>query len=207
MSLLEFIKRLFSAKDTTPKNELFHVAICVGHSRIDDTGANSIGGVSERTYNNVVANELKKKLEERGFQATIFNNYPRKSYGAAMRWLAKEIKTAGCDICIELHFNSASRDVAGFEYLFLGGSMNGRRLAKTFHLAHGSHYLAQKDRGIKHLVYGDNGHAFVKKTPVPAIICEPFFGSNIGEWNAFENATKELATVYANGIEDYFELF
>lgn len=207
MSFFYFMRKLFCKKGKRPDNDCPHVAIGVGHSRIGDTGARSVGGVSEWVYNDSVAHHLKTKLEQRGIRATVFKHYPKKSYGSAMRWLAKAIKSAGCDICIELHFNSASQGAAGFEYLFLNGSMDGRRLAKSIHFSHSSHYITQKDRGVKPLVYGDNGHAFVKKTPVPAVICEPFFGSNFGEWNTFQNATKELATVYANGIEDYFELF
>lgn len=203
MSLIRWFKALFYPMPERDQSKK-HVSICIGHSRIGDKGASSVGGVSEWVYNRNVAYALKLELLKRGFDATIFSEYPRKGYTNAMKWLASEIKLRQSACCIELHFNSADRyDASGFEYLFLDGSVRGERFATFMHTAHSEHYTKQEDRGIKGISRNGRGYGFVKYTPCPAVIAEPFFGSNVGEWNAFQNAANELAEVYANGIEDF----
>lgn len=205
--MIYFLRRLLNAfrPKHVPSNK--HVSICVGHSRIGDSGAVSVGGVNEWVYNKAVASSLREELVARGYDATVFNHYPKKGYTSAIRWLADEIRDRHSACCVELHFNSSSRQAArGFEYLFLDGSHNGKDLAECLHAAHKEHFTKQEDRGIKGVVRGGRGHGFLRLTPAPAVICEPFFGSNVGEWNAFANNERELAVIYADGIEKFLNL-
>ena len=68
------------------------VAICVGHSRIGDRGAVSTGKVSEWVYNSEVAEALRWRLERAGVDVDIVSSYPRKTYRAAMKWLADRMQ-------------------------------------------------------------------------------------------------------------------
>ncbi len=57
------------------------IGICVGHSRRGDSGAESVDGVSEWTYNSSVARELDMELERRGIDSIIVDDYRRAAGG------------------------------------------------------------------------------------------------------------------------------
>jgi len=182
------------------------VAICVGHSRRGDKGADSISGVTEWEYNKKVADILQAQLRHQGITSVVFDEYPADSYGGAMNWLARAIRKEECDIAIELHFNSfANENAAGYEYLYYTGSKNGERLANCFLKAHGDSFTAQTSRGVKSTDTVQRGAAFLRRVPPPAVICEPFFGSSPKDWAAFEYKGLLLAGAYTQAIVEYFK--
>lgn len=185
--------------------KLKKVAICVGHSRIGDKGAVSVGGVDEWTFNKKVADLLKKHLRHQGINSVVFDDYPSERYSCAMDWLAQDVEKEKCDIAIELHFNSYSSSKAeGYEYLYYHTSNNGRRLAECFCKAHSETFKVQKDRGIKAVEPDGRGSGFLRSVPPPAVVCEPFFGSSPKEWILFDVKHSLLADVYAQAIVEYF---
>jgi N-acetylmuramoyl-L-alanine amidase len=187
-------------------SKLKRVAICVGHSRIGDKGARSVGGVDEWDYNKKIADLLQSRLKNQGIQSVVFDDYPAESYSRAIRWLAKSVGKEKCDIAIEFHFNSYSSTRAeGYEYLYYSSSNKGKRLAECFRKAHFDTFKVQKDRGIKPIESGQRGVSFLRGVPPPAVICEPFFGSSPKEWILFETKHSLLADVYAEAIIEYFK--
>lgn len=179
------------------------VAICVGHSRSNDSGARSVGGMSEWEYNNAVAIFLNEKLKMQGIASEVVNSYPFKTYSKSMSWLRE--RTWGFDCVIELHFNSYSSTAAkGFEYLYCHSSEAGEQLAQEFLDQHSTTIPAQTNRGVKPIQIGDRGWGFVSKTRPPAVICEPFFGSNPGEWVLYDGNQEQLAEVYTEALVNYF---
>jgi len=205
--ILELVAAYRAAKAVKRKKvkNLKKVAICVGHSRIGDKGATSVGGVDEWTYNKKVADLLKSHLRHRGVQSVVFDDYPSESYSGAMNWLGESVAKEKCDIAIELHFNSYSSSKAeGYEYLHYHTSNNGRRLAECFREAHAETFKVQSDRGVKAIESGGRGGGFLRSVPPPAVICEPFFGSCPKEWVLFDAKHSLLADVYAQAIVSYF---
>ena len=201
MNWLKRLHQIFSRKKKPAK--IPKVAICVGHSRINDSGARSVGGVTEWAYNNQVAEDLKKKLKARAIASEVVNDYPFKSYSKSMRWLGE--KTWGFDVAIELHFNSYSSSSAkGYEYLYYHKSKQGRLLAQCFRDAHAIGVPAQHNRGIKGITIGQRGFGFLSKTKPTSVICEPFFGSNPTEWVLFDGNEDQLADIYADALQKYF---
>ena len=195
-----------AAKRKKQKKKLKKVAICVGHSRIGEKGARSVGGVDEWDYNKKVADLLKANLRHQGYQSVVFDDYPAESYGAAMDWLAQNIQKEKCDIAIELHFNSySSSRAAGYEYLYYDGSKEGKRLANCFLKSQGDTFKVQVNRGVKPIGSGQRGVSFLRSVPPPAVICEPFFGSCPKEWVLFEYKAPLLANVYAKAITEFFK--
>ena len=204
--ILNFIMRIFS-KPVDPMLPLRlqgRVAICVGHSRIGDRGALSVGKVSEWVYNCEVAEALRWKLERAGVDVDVISSYPRKTYRAAMKWLADSMRGKGYDCVLELHFNSAGSAANGYEYLFLEGSKKGRELATCLMSAH-QRVMGdkQKSRGIIPISGGKRGYSFLMLTPAPAVICEPFFGSNESEWAMYAHECEKLAGIYFDGIKEF----
>lgn len=205
LELITAYKVAIAAKRKKAK-KLKRVAICVGHSRIGDKGALSVGGVDEWRYNKKVADILQNHLRHQGVQSVVFDDYPAESYSRAMDWLGQSVAKEKCDIAIELHFNSYSSTKAeGYEYLYYHASNNGRRLAEYFRKAQSETFKVQKDRGIKPIEADGRGAGFLRSVAPPAVICEPFFGSSPKEWILMENKHSLLADVYARAIVDYFE--
>ena len=205
--ILDLIAAYRAAKVLKRKKvkKLKRAAICVGHSRIGDKGASSVGGVDEWTFNKKVADLLQKQLRHQGINSVVFDDYPSESYGRAMDWIGQSVEKEKCDIAIELHFNSYSSSKAeGYEYLYYHTSNNGRRLAECFRKAHSKTFAVQKDRGVKAIEPDGRGARFLRSVPPPAVICEPFFGSSPKEWILFDAKHSLLADVYAQAIVEYF---
>ena len=176
------------------------IGICVGHSRRGDSGAESVGGVDEWTYNAEVARELDIALERRGIDAVIIDDYQRGSYGAGIARCAEMLRESACTHAIELHFNSAGPTATGHEWLYWATSRNGKRFADIIERAFSIAFPTHRRRGIKPKSRGSRGSTFLRRTHCPAIIAEPFFGSNSNDWNVFGNAQREVARAIASGI-------
>ena len=181
------------------------VGIYVGHSRSGDKGAQSVGGVSEWDWNSKVAHMLKGKLDDAGIDCYVVDHYEGGTYGAAMTWVSADATSQGATLAIELHFNAASPSAKGFEYLYWHTSTKGQKLADAFIEAQKALNTPAPSRGAKPADGGDRGSGFLSKTPCPAIICEPFFGSNQDEWNYWSNRPSVLANVYCKAIKSYLK--
>ena len=191
------------------------VAICVGHSRrINgrlEGGAVSVGGVNEWHWNAPVADKLQELLAARGVDSAVFNHYAGTGYTTAIMWLAGQIKRQKCDLAIELHFNSAGESAEGHEWPFWGGSASGRRLALSLEEAFSKGYPDAKKRGVKPRIKPrlsaeraeNRGWQFTYYTHCPAVICEPFFGSNPQEWARMKDDKERYASVLCDGITAY----
>ena len=188
-----------------PREDL-NVAICVGHSRQGDTGAVSCGGINEWTYNKKVAEYLKSDLQEYGISSFIVDTYGGTygSYTSAMNWLTKHLKEQKASIAVELHFNAADNEKAeGMEMLYWHSSRIGLSLAEYLLRGCKRFFPLVKNRGIKKIIKGDRGATFLRKTHCPAIISEPFFGSNWQDWITFADQESTLSQAIALGIKEW----
>lgn len=183
------------------------LAICIGHSRRGDLGAVSIGGVSEHPFNSLVARELLDLCENDGIPAVIVDDYEFSGYTSAITWLARYLRRRRATVALELHFNSSSEASShGVEYLYWPSSSNGRRLATCLADAHHDIVpgatLRHDDTGLLPRGSG-NGSQFLRKTHCPAVICEPFFGSNPDEWALYASDPSILARIYYEAYRSY----
>ena len=181
------------------------VAICVGHSRIGDKGAVGLSGTQEWHYNKKVAEYLRLELKKRYINSVVFSGYQGKGYGSAMAWIATQLNMFNVDFAVELHFNSSDNPKAnGYEFLYWGKSKGGLKIAKLFQQVFNKKYPNNTDRGVKGLTLGDRGALFTRLTSMPAVILEPFFGSNQSDWNFFgksQEGIESLVDAYADAIE------
>lgn len=180
------------------------VAICVGHSRSGDNGAVSIEGESEWNYNGDVARITQEMLLESGFEAKVWDRYEGASYGAAMSWIAAEIRSFGADVALELHFNAAGPSAEGYEYLYWSTSDDGKRLAGDLVNSQSGLVPSARPRGAKGKFAGDRGSQFLRKTHCPAAITEPFFGTNWDEWERYGENHELVARINASAIRRFF---
>jgi N-acetylmuramoyl-L-alanine amidase len=181
------------------------VSICVGHSREGDNGAVSVSGRSEWNYNEPIAEMLAAMLRSAGVKVHVHDSYPGIDYPVSMKALSNALNVESPDCAIELHFNSASPNARGFEYLFWETSAKGRKLAQAFQSAHRERFPNQRDRGIKSIGFGQRGSLFLRLPNCPCLICEPFFGSSQDDWNLFgsEEGQSNLASMYATALADF----
>jgi N-acetylmuramoyl-L-alanine amidase len=179
------------------------IAICIGHSR--KIGSRYDGGaysphlkINERDFNLKVATKLSAKLTTRGIPSKMFDHYEGRGYGSAMADVAAQVKKAGCTVAVELHFNSATPSATGHEWLYWHSSVKGKALAEKFERCFSRLFPNIKSRGIKPKTKADRGGKFLELTHCPAIILEPFFGSNESDCDSINIDT--LAEAYANAL-------
>jgi len=178
------------------------VGICIGHSRSEEQGAWSVGGVSEWAFNVRVGALLKRHLYDMGIASIVYDAYEGRSYGSSMRWLSDRMHNDGVTLALELHFNSASPTAEGCEMLYYHNSTSGKKLAGCLQVEVVSEYNS-KNRGIKALKRFSRGGGFLVRTKCPAVVCEPFFGSNYSEWNKHATSRNRLAQAYARGVNNF----
>jgi N-acetylmuramoyl-L-alanine amidase len=182
------------------------IAICIGHSRSGDKGAVSVTGMTEHAFNTRLGNDVAALLTNIGHPVEVITHYEGHCYTAAQKWLGEYLKKQNATLAIELHFNSADNPKAqGYEYLHHEDSHRGRDLATALHSAHRVRFAGNVNRGIKPIAPGGRGFEFLRRTPCPAVICEPFFGSNEVEWTLYNKETgrDRLAEAYAAGIRAF----
>lgn len=176
------------------------IAICVGHSRPGDKGAVSVGGITEHAFNSKLARQVLSKLEDHDIECQIIDAYQGLTYGTAMRWLGRKLKTLGAQGAVELHFNSEAPSANGHEWRYWHESVGGRYLAQALDGKMASACPTHKRRGLVPTREKMNGAGFLFHTPCPAAIAEPFFGSNAKEWAWAINNQNVIANVIADGI-------
>lgn len=179
------------------------IAICVGHSR-GDGGAVSVGGVSEWNFNRQLGWVIVMNLKERGLEAVLIDRYMQGGYSKAMKYLAASLLSPLLDAAVELHFNSADSPAAtGHEWLHWHASVPGRALAQALDARMVKAFPGHKRRGLQPIRQEGRGAQYLSRLHCPAVICEPFFGSNPQDWALAIEHPDSLAQVIADGISDW----
>lgn len=198
------------------ENEKKLVALSAGHS--PGRGARALDGTEEHGWNVKVLVALRAELLRRGFRVLTLRRSSALGYTAGMRKLAAQMREAGADIALELHFNHAANEAArGYEFLHWWRSADGERLANELGRCFGRSFPRIPRRGPAEgarslwfhkwnegQAYSGRGGGYCYLTPCPAVICEPGFGSNFEDWRAIGGNIKSLAAAYADGVEAYF---
>jgi N-acetylmuramoyl-L-alanine amidase len=194
----------FCSEPATVKPTDKVVAVCVGHSRRNDNGAVNTDGASEYKYNALVGVVVAEQLRRMGHTPHLIAEYGGNSYGSAMTWVAAKVKELKADVAVELHFNSAvSKKATGHEWLYWLTSRKGKLLAESFQRSFVEAFPDRVDRGLKAKDQNSRGAGFLSKTHCPAIICEPFFGSNEEETEYFSRRVDQLGVSYASAIDRF----
>ena len=116
--------------------------------------------------------------------------------------LMQRVNDTGARCAIELHFNAFSDPRAqGSEMLYWHTSDKGRLLASLLQ-QYTVRTLRVHDRGLKPVQRG-RGAAFLRGTRMPAVICEPAFGTNPGDAWKLLTRQMHLVEAYAAAIADF----
>ena len=179
------------------------IGICIGHSRSGDDGAVNTDGVSEHTFNREIGSLTAELLRKDGHTVHVIDEYDGSSYSSAMYWVSDHLTKLGVTVAVELHFNSAGPYAEGHEWLHWHRSAKGQLLASCFNQAFKETFPEAKPRGIKPAYKNDRGSLFLRVTRCPAIILEPFFGSNEKETKIYTQNKSALASTYARALTNY----
>lgn len=151
-----------------------NIALIIGHD-MNSGGAVTVNGVNEYstwfTYLNTILTFLPQ-----GNQYKVFE---RRN---GLEKLVRDVNDYRADIAISFHFNSSSNSKAnGFEVLS-SGYPSSMMLSRAFL---DGYKTSIRNRGIKVRKLGEDGGYFLNKTNMPAILLEPFFGSNRKDCHLF----------------------
>ena len=172
------------------------IAIVVGHTPRRDKGAFSPFLLqSEQPYNLQVALQLKSLAPE----LYDVHTHTLRDYYKRQWDMSRKLNEGKYRLAVELHFNAASSPTANGTYcLYWYGSKMGKAIAQ--HLsedickAFGTKLRAVG--GAQALVNEhDRGYWFTALTNMPAVIVEPFFGSN-AEALRFQDTQKYVRVLH-----------
>ncbi len=164
---------------------MYKLALVVGHNS-ERQGAHSPHlDVSEWLYWSRWAHGFatSNDPELSGFVAKVFYRPPEVGYGAQIKQVYSEVDAWGADASVELHFNSsASKSAHGCEMLSSGSKLSMALAAELQKNTVFSCYEGDErsgiNRGVKTPMESDRGYMSLHTGRAPAVIIEPFFGSN-----------------------------
>jgi len=197
------------------------VALCVGHSRIvntgqvpgeagstNDGGAIAVDGVTrEWDFWRCVAGLTKRRLPAYRHDVSVYDVYEGDNYSSSMDYIARQIRNARADLAIELHFNAYNGEAQGREAFYWHNSKRGKEFAEILLGVQGR--LSKEgggefpNRGAKPATAQNRGGQFLQKTHCPAIIWEGFFGDNAEEWAWHHIQEALLAEILAQSFEEW----
>ncbi|MEM9399979.1 MAG: N-acetylmuramoyl-L-alanine amidase [Verrucomicrobiota bacterium] len=195
---------------------MLKLAVIIGHNA-QQPGATAVAPVSESEYpfNVKIADLMVRLAEAFGIEIKkIERPYlgPYRRFGVATGNYTKEVKTAyqecdawGADISTELHFNAAGPTARGSEVL-ASGSTNSMEFARLTQkgLVKAYNRQGRHDRGVKPRSPKERGGISLHSGKAPAILVEPFFGSNDEDCALTNNLGAEgLAKIYLTAAQEY----
>lgn len=175
------------------------IAIVVGHNERSQGAVRVTDGRTEYDWNGELA-ELIRAHDPQSIK--IFRRDGRGGYSAEIDRVYAQTDAWGADVTIELHFNAISdRSVAGGLTL-TSGTKGSARLASLIRKA-ASQALGNKDRGLKVRKRHDRGGRSLWQGRAPAVLTEPYFGSNADECNNATLHMDELAEGYYRAAVEF----
>lgn len=170
------------------------IAIVVGHTSRSQ-GAVSIDGTSEFAWNSRLAQMIH---DENPNTTRIFNRPAHLGYSRGIDFCYSEVDRWGAKCSVELHFNSnAKRGPSGVLTLSSGtpGSLD---LAREVH-SRCVAVMETRDRGVEVRTRHMRGGRSLWQGKSPAIMAEPFFGSNPEDWRRANARMEYLAEAIYRG--------
>jgi N-acetylmuramoyl-L-alanine amidase len=160
---------------------MLKVAVVVGHNS-NKKGARALPPLDlhEFDYYNPIADIMVQEGPDFGLEVRKFNRQDVGSYSQEIRNVYAEVDEYDPDISIELHFNSADAPNARRSEVLSSGSTNSLRLAAIIYdeLVQSFNRTAKPHLHVKTLQNNDRGYVSLHAGRAPAVIVEPFFGSN-----------------------------
>jgi N-acetylmuramoyl-L-alanine amidase len=178
------------------------VGIVVGHNAVaKGARARAPLSVDEFSWNDLIADEM-VRLARPPLTVKKFHRQHLGSYSREIDEVYGRVDEFGADATVELHFNAATPAATGTETLS-SGSSGSMALAQSMQDAMLA-ALGRRDRGVKLKSRTDRGGRSLHAGRAPAILVEPFFGSNAGDCRAAADLdVGGMAEMYLAGVRAY----
>lgn len=164
------------------------IALVVGHNAAAQGAVRATDGRTEFDWCGSLAAAV---LACQPGQYKVFRRPAGLGYGAEIRTVYADVDAWGADASVELHFNGGPDDATGTETL-TSGSARSRILAG--HIQTGMcGALGLRDRGMITRGKTDRGGASLFAGRAPAVLIEPYFGSNRADCAAADRHFHALA--------------
>lgn len=178
------------------------VALVVGHNARAQGAVRATDGVSEFHWNQLAADQVRAELVcEYGVQARVFFRESGGGYAAEIDDVYSRVDDWDADCSVEFHFNGGPSNATGTETLS-SGSRGSLALAEHVQKAMLDTFFL-RDRGIHVRSRGDRGGRSLHAGRAPAVLVEPFFGSNEQDCAAADVARTDYAENIARAISVY----
>jgi N-acetylmuramoyl-L-alanine amidase len=167
------------------------VALEIGHSTRDGGAVRVTDGVQEYEWNKDLAHRI-HDLDPTMFE--IFHRRPDLRYTSAIRELYGRIDAWGCDLSISMHFNAFHKSSASYTSTLSSGSKVSLKAADAVQSAMVS-VMGLHDAGVKvrNRRTGGRGWEMLSFGRSPAILIEPYFGSNPSDCRRADERKQALA--------------
>lgn len=171
------------------------LAIVIGHNAVAQGATRVTDGKSEFYWNSRLADLIRGHDED---AVRIFRRMPGLGYSAEIDRVYALVDGWGADCSVELHFNGVP-DVRAKGCLTLtSGRPGSLALARAVHprmLA----VMGNEDDGIAVRLRPERGGRSLWQARAPAILTEPYFGSNASECRIADMHVDELAEAIFRG--------
>jgi N-acetylmuramoyl-L-alanine amidase len=180
------------------------LAIIVGHNGEAQGAARVDTGETEFVWNNSLARLIERLSSDFDIEVRVFFRVPGGGLKRELERVYREVDLWGADMSIELHFNGHHNPSArGTETLSSGTALSLRLAVNVQREMVAS--LGLRDRGVKTVGRGGRGWRSLYSGKAPAIMIEPFFGTNADDCRAADQQTIALAVL--RGAAETFATF
>lgn len=182
-----------------------HLVFIVGHNS-EARGAVNVHGETEWSWNGRIGGWMQDYAREEypGLTVSVVMRLPGPSNREEIRQAYARADELGADVVIEGHFNSFHDESAKGCEMIHSGSTRGADLAGRALICMLEAFPDLHRRGAKVATSHAGGLTNVKAGKAPAVIAEPFFGSNPSDFAMFStpDAEKRLARAYVDAAVD-----
>lgn len=175
------------------------IAIVIGHNARARGAIRVTDGVAEWDFNRRLAAAI---LDHAPGRYRIFHRPAGLSYTAEVREAYAAVDAWAPAASVELHFNAAGDPRATGTETLTSGTAGSVRLADQMQ-HHIVRALGLRDRGLKTLGRKDRGGESLWAGRAPAVLIEPYFGSNAGDCAAADRNFVALAAAIHTACTAY----
>ena len=171
------------------------IAIVIGHNSKAQGAVRTTDGRTEFDWNSELAGLI---AEHNPDCVRVFRRERGGGYSAEIDRVYTKVDAWGANASIELHFNGSNNPKATGGETLSSGSQGSMALAKQIRLRV-SNIMRNTDRGIKIKRRHERGGRSLWQGRAPAVLVEPYFGSNAAECLTAQMNMDELAEAYYRG--------
>lgn len=178
------------------------LAIVVGHNHRAQGAVRITDGVSEFVWNSKLASMIAAHAPD---QIKVFFRQHGAGYSREVDKVYAQLDAWGANASVELHFNGIGNPKVHGGMTLSSGTSGSMELAQHIQ-SHSVAALGVRDLGIKVRGRKDRGGRSLHAGKAPAIMTEPFFGSNADDCRRADRHMDELAEAIVRGAWAFFDL-